>query len=237
MTEKGEEDTADENIADDEEPKQLFSLRRFIYIFLGILTLMVMFDESMRTSIGLALGTVLEPLVGFNGNYPVLTLVLTGTMMIAFSTLARDIFIDWVDMAETQHKTSAFQKELMEAKKANKTTKVKKMEKLQPEVSKLQMKTFKPQIKSMAVTMIVIISIFGWLWTFLEGLPNDTFSVPWAFNASFLKNYDLCFMPFPQWIGVYMLLSIPLGQVLRVTLQILTFKKRLNKEDELSEAE
>ncbi len=231
MAEKEEEESIEEDIEDDEEPKELFSLRRFIYIFLGILTLMVMFDEGLRASMGGLLGIVLEPIVGFDGNYPVLTLVITGSLMIAFSTLVRDMFIDWVEMAEIQKKTSAFQKDMMEAKKANKSTKVKKMEKLQPEISKLQMKTFKPQIKSMAITMLVIISIFGWLWSFLEGLQNDTFSVPWALNASFLKMYNLGPIPFPQWIGVYMLLSIPLGQVLRVTLQILTFKKKIGDEE------
>lgn len=230
MTENDEE-TIDEDAQEDEQTKQLFSLRRFIYIFLGLLALMVMFDEGLRDTMGGLVGMVFEPVFGFGGNYPVLTLVLAGSTMIAFSTLVRDVFMDWVDMAEKQKQTSAFQKELMEAKKANKTTKVKEMEKVQPKISKMQMATFKPQIKSMAITMIVIISIFGWLWTFLEGLPNDTFSVPWAFNASFLKSYDICIMPFPQWIGVYMLLSIPLGQVLRVTLQIITFKKRLGEEE------
>ncbi|MGM0404772.1 MAG: DUF106 domain-containing protein [Thermoplasmatota archaeon] len=231
MTEKEEEETIEDDIKDDDEPKELFSLRRFIYIFLGILTLMVMFDEGLRASMGDLLGIVLEPIVGFDGSYPVLTLVITGSLMIAFSTLVRDMFIDWVEMAEIQKKTSAFQKDMMEAKKANQSTKVKKMEKIQPEISKLQMKTFKPQIKSMAITMLVIISIFGWLWSFLEGLQNDTFSVPWSLNASFLKMYNLGPIPFPQWIGVYMLLSIPLGQVLRVTLQILTFKNKMDDED------
>lgn len=231
MSENEQEEPSQEDVDDDQQPQQLFSLKRFIYIFLGILTLMVMFDESLRASMGGLLGLVLEPLVGFDGNYPVLTLVITGSLMIAFSTLVRDLFIDWVDMAETQKKTSAFQKELMDAKKANKTTKVKKMEKIQPEISKLQMKTFKPQIKSMALTMLVIISIFGWLWTFLEGLQNDVFSVPWALNANFLKMQSLGPIPFPQWIGVYMLLSIPLGQVLRITLQILTFRKKMGNEE------
>lgn len=214
--------------------KPLFSWRRFIYIFLGILAIMVIFDPDLRFTLGGILGTVLYPLIGFDGKYPVLTLICAGVIMISFSTVVRDMFMDWVEMAEIQHKTSKFQKELREAKMANQTTKVKKLEKMQPEISKLSMKTMKPQMKSMAVTMIVIISIFGWIWTFIDSLNNTTFSVPWALNATFTKPMiEGCFMPFPQWIGVYMLISIPLGQLLKVTLNMFEFKRKL-KEGESS---
>lgn len=229
MVEESEEEQ-DEEGSEDEKTKPLFSFRRFIYIFLGVLTIMVLFDPSLRFRIGDILGTVLYPVIGFDSNYPILTLIIAGTMMIAFSTLVRDIFMDWVEMAEMQKKTSAFQKELMEAKRANKTTKVKKLEEMQPEVSQMSMQTFKPQLKSMAITMIVIISIFGWLWTFIDTLPNTTYSVPWAFTADFTQNLGP--IPFPQWIGVYMLLSIPLGQVFRLALQMFTYKNKIKKNDD-----
>ena len=215
--------------------KPLFSMRRFVYIFLGVIAIMVIFDPDLRFTLGGILGTVLYPLIGFGGNYPVLTLICAGVMMISFSTVVRDFFMDWVEMAEIQKKTSEFQKELREAKMANQTTKVKKLEKMQPEVSKMSMKTMKPQMKSMAVTMIVIISIFGWIWTFVDSLPNTAFSVPWQLNADLTQPMiQGCFMPFPQWIGVYMLISVPLGQLLKVSLNMFEFKKKL-KEGESSQ--
>ncbi len=212
--------------------KPLFDMKRFGYIFLGVLLLMVLFNPDLRFQIGRALGSVLYPALGFNGNYPILTLILAGTIMIAFSTVVRDIFMDWVEMAENQEVSNKFRTELMEARRANKTTKVKKMEEMQPEISKKSMKMMKPQLKSMAVTMIVIISIFGWIWTFIEGLPNTIYATPWALNANLQDSIiDACFFPFFQWIGVYMLVSVPLGQVFLVLLKIYDFKKRLKEEE------
>ena len=205
----------------------IFNFRRFVYIFLGMLGIMVMFDTNLRESLGNFIGGPLYAVVGFEGQYPVLTLALTGTIMIIFSTLVREMLMDWVEMTEIQKKTSAFNKELMNARMANKTTKVKKLEKMQPEVQQLSMKTMKPQIKSMAITMVVVISIFASLWTFLTDLPNKCYSVPWALNANFLGSIG----PFPQWIGIYMLVSIPTGQAFRLALQMISFRKRLSEED------
>ncbi len=207
----------------------VFNFRRFLWIFLGILAIMVMFDTNLRESLGTIIGTPLFTIVGFDGRYPFLTLLMVGSMMIIFSTVVRDLMMDWVEMAEIQKKTAAFNKERMDAKMNNKTTKLKKLEKLQPEISSMQMKTMKPQIKSMAATMVVIIAIFASLWTFLGNIPNKSYSLPWALNADFMRNIGP--LPFPQWIGVYMLVSIPIGQAFRLVLQIITFKKKLKEEE------
>lgn len=201
-------------------------------MFLGLLTLMFFIDPSLRFRIGGLLGKFLYPVFGFEGRYPVLTLMFAGTMMVVFSTIVRHLFIDWLDMAEKQKRGSAFQSELREAKMENKTTKVKKLKDIQPKVSKMQMKTFKPQIKSMVLTMIVIISIFGWIWMFVSDLANKSFSVPWAPNATMTDALiSGCFFPFPQWIGIYMLISLPFGQVVRMSLQWFTFSRKMKKEE------
>lgn len=207
----------------------VFNFSRFMYIFMGILAIMVMFDSNLRESLGNLIGAPLFALVGFDGQYPFLTLLFVGSIMIVFSTIVRDLLMDWVEMAEIQKKTSAFNKERMDARMNNKTTKLKKLDKLQPQISEMQMKTMKPQIKSMAITMVVVISIFASLWTFLEGIPNRSYSVPWALNAHFLDNIGP--LPFPQWIGVYMLVSIPIGQAFRIVMQIITYNKRLKGVD------
>ncbi len=211
------------------QPMQLFNFRRFVYIFMGILAIMVMFDPKLRESLGVLIGTPLFAAVGFDGRYPFLTLLFVGSIMIIFSTIVRDLLMDWVEMAEIQKKTAAFNKERMDARMNNKTTKLKKLDKMQPEISEMQMRTMKPQIKSMAITMVVVISIFAALWTFLDNIPNKSYSVPWALNAHFMNNIGP--LPFPQWIGVYMLASIPIGQAFRLVLQIITFDRRLKKKD------
>ncbi len=231
--EESEEQIAEEKEKETPSGESIFNLRRFVYIFFGLLALLIMFDTGLRKDVGRAIGAVLDPVIGFNGQYPILTLMCAGSIMITISTIIRDQLMDWVDMAESQKISSKFQKKLMNAKKANKQSKVKKLEKKQQEISKLQMNTFKPQMKSIALTMFFILSIFGWIWVFIGGLPNHSYSVPWALNATLNKPMiEGCFLPFPQWIGVYMLVSLPLTQVLMSVLKMIDFKKRLKEEDE-----
>ncbi len=211
--------------------KPIFSLRRFIYIFLGLFALLIMFQPDLRDDLGAMVGRILYPAIGFEGQYPILTLMLVGSIMITISTVIRDQLMDWVEMAESQKISSKFRKELMEAKRSNKQSKVKKLEKRQEEMNKQSMKSFKPQMKSMAVTMVVILIIFGWIHIFIGDLSNTIFSTPWAFRADLSGDLPYCFMPFPMWIGVYMLVSLPLTQVLMVVLKMYDFKKRLREEE------
>ena len=81
--------------------------------------------------------------------------------------------------------------------------------------------------------MVVILIIFGWIWSFIGDLPNTMFSVPWETHVDLSSQLPYCFMPFPMWIGVYMLVSLPLTQVLMVVLKMYDFKKRLREEEEL----
>ncbi len=223
-----EEESTEEGSAP-EQPVQVFNWKRFGYMFLAILTLMVFIDQDLRYSIGDAIGRPIFAIAGFDGQYPIITLIVAGTIMIVFSTIVRDLMVDWVEMAELQKKTAAFNKERMDAKMANKTSKLKKLDKLQPKVSAMQMKTMKPQFKSMILTTIVFISVFAALWTFIGDLPNVTYATPWAFNATFTDNIGP--LPFPQWIGVYMLISAPIGQAVRMVLQMLTYAKRIKEID------
>ncbi len=231
MTDEENETAEGEDETSPQEPVTLFNWKRFGYMFLAILTLMVFIDQELRTALGEAIGRPIFAIAGFDGQYPLITLIVAGTIMIVFSTIVRDLMVDWVEMAEIQKKTSAFNKERMEAKMANKTSKVKKLEKLQPQISQMQMKTMKPQFKSMILTMIVFITVFSAIWTFLEGLPNHTYAVPWALNANLLT-YLGPIAIFPQWILVYILISAPVGQAIRLGLQMVTYKKRLHEIEE-----
>ncbi len=231
MAEEENEDIGEESSSQSQ--NKIFDLRRFIYIFLGMIVLMMFIDPDLRYQFGGYLGKALYPLIGFGGNYPVLTLILAGTIMIAFSTTVREFFMDWVEMAKNQKISNAFRKEMMEARKANKQTKLNKLQDQQAEINKLSMGQMKDQLKSMVFTMVVVISIFGWIWMFTSELPNTSFSVPWALNASFNEPLiEACFVPFPQWIGVYMLISIPLGQVFMVLLKWYDFKDKLEEEED-----
>ncbi len=68
-------------------PRQ--SLSRFILFFLVILAIYAMFVPGVGQAFGEAVGTVLNPLMGFGGRYPIVTLFLAGIFVTTLSTIAR----------------------------------------------------------------------------------------------------------------------------------------------------
>jgi uncharacterized membrane protein (DUF106 family) len=198
---------------------------QLIMLMAFMVALVVMFDNNLRQALGRIVGVALMPLVGFSGQYPVLTLVCTGLIMTFFSVTVRHFFIDWVSMARNQRIMSAFQKEMREARTSNNTFKLKKLTEIQPQMTAQSLKSTQAQFKLMPVTLIVIIPIFAWLSNFVYlDLSSTIFSVPWEFNAD-MKNSNVL----PNWILLYSLVTIPFGQVLQRTLKYYSFTKRLHR--------
>ena len=65
-------------------------------------TMFIMFDESMRNAVGNFAGIILRPIIGFDENYPVMTVFLAGLFLVSFSSIVRDYFINWMETAEKQ---------------------------------------------------------------------------------------------------------------------------------------
>lgn len=188
-----------------------------------MVAIFVLFDPNIRRTLGTYVGYGLEPLVGFGGDMPIVTLLLTGLTMTFFSITVRHFFIDWVGQARNQRISSAFSKELREARQGNNTFKLKKLMELQPQIMAQSMKTTQSQFKLMPVTMIVIIPIFAWLANFVYiGLGSTVFSVPWELNAN-MRGSNLL----PNWVLLYSLMTLPFGQVLQRLLKRFSFSKRL----------
>jgi uncharacterized membrane protein (DUF106 family) len=142
-----------------------------------------------------------------------------------FSITVRHLFSDWIEQARNARITSAFQKELREARTSNNTYKLKKLTELQPQIMAQSLKASQTQLKLMPVTMLVIIPIFAWLANFVYlDLQSTTFSVPWAFNAD-MKHSNVL----PNWILLYSLLTLPFGQVLTRVLKHFSFGRRLRE--------
>lgn len=199
-------------------------LSRFFMMFMVLLTLFVLFDARLRTEFGNATGFLLFPLIGFDGHYPLLTILLAGLVTTLISVILRHYFTDWTQMAKNQKIMSAFSKERREAMMRRDMSKLKKLTEAQQALMKDTMKTSWSQMKPMAFTMLLFIVIFAWLSNFVYvDISNTTFAAPWSFDA---KLTDLNVMP--NWILVYMLLGIPFGQILQRFLKYLSFRKKLN---------
>ncbi|OGS41744.1 MAG: hypothetical protein A3K67_02880 [Euryarchaeota archaeon RBG_16_62_10] len=201
---------------------------QLVLLAVFMIAILIMFNPSYRQGLGNIVGVPLTPLVGFDGDLPILTLLFTGLLMSFFSITVRHLFIDWVDQARNARITSAFQKELREARSSNNTYKLKKLTEIQPQMMAQSLKSSQTQMKLMPVTMIVVIPIFAWLANFIYiDVASTAFSVPWEANADLERANVL-----PNWIILYSLLTLPFGQVLTRSLKYLSFGKKLRELDE-----
>jgi len=196
---------------------QLITLMAFMFM------MYIMFTPSLRAGLGKIVGVPLKPLIGFDGELVILTLLCAGLLTSLFTISVRHLFMDWIGQARIQRITSAFQKEMREARLSNNTYKTKKLMEIQPQILSQSMKSSQTQLKLMPVTMIVVIPIFAWLATFTYAdMSSTAFAVPWAFNTDLLSSNI-----FPNWIILYSLLTLPFGQVFTRTLKYFSFRKRL----------
>jgi len=206
----------------DKPPKIGGQMLMMMIMFMMILFL---FNQPVRMAIGGALGTVLYPAIGFDGSFPIITLMTAGMMMIVFTTIIRHFFVDWVEMARNQRIVSAFNKELRKARLENNMYKIKKLTEMQKDIMAKSLSSTQTQIKLMPLTMLIIIPIFAWIWVFVsESIPSSTFSVPWALDGDLLRSNVL-----PNWILVYSLMTLPFGQVVSRILKFFSFRKRLRE--------
>jgi uncharacterized membrane protein (DUF106 family)/HEPN domain-containing protein len=229
-------------MADDDDPLGMCKgPSGLIFIFLAVLLVFIMFEPSLGESIISIVDIVLMPALGFDFQYPIVTLLLTAIIMIIFSSVARHFMIDWKEMAKNQKLMSSYQKEVKKAQKDNNQARLKKLQDMNPEILKLQQKQMMMQMKPMVVTMFVAIILFRWLYFFMGKLAHDSVSLPWQEtfylqSRAFTELFEICCFwggrsagGIPYWIGIYILVSIPIGQVLMRSLKLWDFSRDLKK--------
>ncbi|MCQ2084756.1 MAG: EMC3/TMCO1 family protein [archaeon] len=191
--------------------------------------LIMMVVVSFRSEIGGALNVVFQ-YVDFNGEYPVLTLVIAGLIMITLSTTVRSLLSDPIAMAKSQHLQSEYNAEMRKARTENNLYKLKKLQDLQPQMMSASMEQSTKQMKLMPVTMVFVIPIYAWIWFFVSNTVSPEMliiNMPWG-DAN-LNDMLLNFMP--VWIIIYTLISLPIGQLENKIINFFLFKRRLAKLD------
>ena len=190
------------------------------FVAFGVI-IFVMFNAPLRDQLGEWVGVVLDPLIGFDGKYPVLTIVIAGTLMVLATTLIRHFTTDWLEQARVQAYMRSFQKELSAARKANNTFKMKKLQDKQPEVLMKQQELQAASMKTMPFTMIIVVPLFAWVFQFLTGLDYWWYSSPWNPRVDMFES-----TVFPHWVLLYMTLSIPLGALVQKAMKYASWKER-----------
>ena len=185
------------------------------------LVLFILFNPGIRTTLGQWVSVVMDPVFGFHGRWPVLTILLSGTFMVLATTVIRHFTTDWLEQARMGAYMRSFNKELMAARKENNTYKVKKLQDRQPEVLRMQQEIQAKQMKTMPLTMVVVVPLFAWLLLFLQKLGYWWFSAPWNPRVDMFAS-----TVFPHYILLYMALSIPLGALVQKGMKYASWKER-----------
>ena len=192
-------------------------------LLLMVFMMIIMFlMPTFGPILGVYFGMILEPLIGFNGNYPLLTLFFSGLIVVTLSSVLTNFFTDWVKMGKSQEMSKTFQKELTKARKEGNTNRVNKLMKMQPQIMKQQTDASSGMMKPMVFLIIFIWPIFMWLRTFLGDLPYHYFTVPWGGGVS------LYYKPFlmQAWLWLYMISSMVFGQLIRQGLKVISWSDR-----------
>ena len=174
------------------------------------LMLYIIVNPGLRVVMGEVAESTLEPHIGFNDNYPALTILLAGMVMIAGTTIIRHLLVDWEQMADVQLKMQAYNKALSDARKEGQQARVQKLMKMQPEVLMLQSGMMANQMKPMVFTMLIAIPIIMWLYNFVAGLPGQALSLPWEPHWGLQERRWFL----PHWIMIYSVMALPFGQIL-----------------------
>ncbi|MFQ5909746.1 MAG: DUF106 domain-containing protein [Thermoplasmata archaeon] len=202
--------------------------RTLMYMMI-ILSLMVLFMPELRLGFGALVGVILEPVIGFNGELAVISLMFAGFITGSISIIIRHFTTDWVGLARSQKTMSAFNKVWREALMSGNHAKIERLKELRTETMQESLSIQKSQLKTFGVTMFMIIIIFAWLVSFVDsGAVSSRFSVPWSYDADMRGVAWII----PHWVLLYAVLSSPLTLLLPRILKWYTFKKRLESEED-----
>lgn len=194
---------------------QLLLLMVFMFLLLFVFS-----DLTIRSTIAVSLDGVFTPLIGFNGQYPLLTIFLAGIIVVFLSSFFTNLFTDWKAMGKAQETSKAFQKELTKARREGNTNRVNKLMKMQPQIMKMTTQSSGGMFKPMFFLFLFIAPIFMWLTYFLGNLPYYFFTVPWGQGVSL---FDRAIGLMSNWFLLYLLFSMVVGQVIRQGLKYFTW--------------
>ncbi|HET6404896.1 MAG TPA: EMC3/TMCO1 family protein [Candidatus Thermoplasmatota archaeon] len=196
------------------------------------LVFLVLFDypRGLRDGTAWVAGLILNPLIGFGGRWPLLTIFLASVVLVIATTAIRHFLTDWTKLARMQEAMRAFSKEMKDARKSNNTYKLKKLTEAQQDLMALQADAQTEQMKPMALTMLLVIPIFAWLGAWLASLAIDGalhFEAPWNDQWDIMAPYTwITGNPgwFPRWIVLYSLFGIPFGQIAQRALKLWEYR-------------
>ena len=209
-----------------------------------LITMLVIMAVSMitvqfRMQIGGALDVVFG-ILAFDGKYPMISIMLVCTIAILITTIIRSFMQDPLKTARNQQIQSDFNRELRQARIENNLFKMKKLEEMQPQMMEASMQQSTEMMKVMPFTMVIFIPIIAWAWYFVNTgdaeNPGAYFSLdnPPIIELPWCGNVDLTgsvFLSMPLWLILYIMVTLPIGQVENRLIRLYLLKKELKRLD------
>lgn len=202
------------------------------FVSLGILFLFIS-NRALLAATGKYAGYVLNPAIGFGGKYPVLTLLIAGSITVLLTTVLRHFTTDWLQMAKFQSYQRAYMKEMREAQKDNNTFKLKRLQEKQADIQAKSMELQSKQMMLMPLSSLIAIPIYAWMTTFLTALPYWHFSAPWNLSVDMFGNDGI--VPWfggrrtsvlAHWYLLIFALTFPLSSLIQRSMKYLSWRER-----------
>ncbi len=230
MTEQnkqGSPKTPQEGMKKGMQTQMLYMLSLFAFII-------ILSNGAIRTTIGSALDFVFLPVIGFNHQWPVVTLLLGGMLIGLITSIPRYFFTDWVKMGKAQNRMRAFSKVMREAYRSGQRDRIQKLRKMQMEVTMEQQQVQMNTMKPLMIFSIVTYLIFIWLFTFIGGLPYQLAAFPWNFDVNLNQKF---FLYIYYWIVVYFLAVMVTQYFVSMVIKWIDFSRRLRQMETFSQDE
>ena len=217
-----------------------FKISTFLYVFLGLLGLLMLFDTGTRNALAGGLGTSpsnwflggsgpLYQAIGFNSNYLLLTMALAGAIEMLVTSLAYNYTTDWVKAARVQKWSSAFRKVQMEAIRSGKKDRIAALKPHQERLTRLSGEISIAQFKGMAITYFLLILIYSWVGLVIGAANAVQKSVDLG-GAAINLSAPIAF-GIPWWFLIFSLYTIPTSLIFRRILKNFSLRRSTERQN------
>ena len=205
-----------------EETSQPPATGMMTYLLIMMLLLILVSSPGIREVLGSAIGVVFNPLIGFDGRYPFLTLVLGIMILSAISGIVRYFTTDWELQGRVQHVQFHLSKYMTEARKTGDRELMMEVMRIQQKLLPLQAEMQKKSMKPTFITLFIFVGAITWFYDFFESVPDTRIYFP-GFGIVDLLHRGFYF---PNWLWLYMFFSFAFASLLTAIMKLLLLERK-----------
>lgn len=199
---------------------------QFLYFFIMILLLFVYTVPTLRHAFALPMTYILQPIIGFNFQWPLFTILAASLITGFVNTIARHFFMDYFAMAEMQHKNRKLSERYREAIRTRNKADMDAVRTEQSRSMQDSMKVTQQQMKPTFITLILSVLIFAWMIGFM--LHAKTLGTTTVYTPFGTGNLMALFYGFYIWIAFYSIFSIIISYPLQYSLKLFYLRRSIS---------